>query len=272
MTGPGGNPPALRQLQQVMAGRIRRQAIDDTSLADALAWITVPDGDDPRQRLAIYVDGYPARMHEALREAFPAIAHIVGAPGFIALVDRYCSTVDSRAMNLNAIGEEFPPFLHSDISASGLPFLPDLARLEWLVQRAFHAPREAPIEPAAMRPEPGVAWENVRLRFQPSLGVLRSAWPVLDLWQARETPREEIDIELVDRPQAVLVQRNGFEVHAHPIEDAEAFLLEALLSGASLSAAIESASRRPFDPARVTEWFASWMATGKIMRIERSGS
>jgi hypothetical protein len=265
MSDPESTPPPLQRLQAAMAGLIRRHGNPDDGAFEPLAWITVPFGEDRRRRLAVYTDGYPARMHEALREAFPALAHIVGARTFAEFVDRYCAAVDIPATNLNSIGEMLPEFLCNDIAAHELPFLPDLARLEWLVQQAFHATHAVPIDPAAMHPPAGRGWEDVCLDFQPGLGVVRSAWPVLDLWQARDTPRGEIDINLTGRPQNVVVWRDGFEVRCDAVSDAEATVLHSLRNGMTLGQAIARIESEIVDPASVAGWFAGWLQTGRIV-------
>ena len=48
--------------------------------------------------------------------------------------------------------------------------------------------------------------------------LVRSAWPIHDVWQARTQPRETIDIVVEGRPQDVVVARAGFQATPVAVE------------------------------------------------------
>jgi hypothetical protein len=96
-----------------------------------------------------------------------------------------------------------------------------------------------------------------------------SAWPVRDVWDARDTPIEDIDIALEGRPQHVLVHRSGYNVVCDALDAEEANALEQMQGGATLGAAIETIADRRGDPEAVTRWFASWTARGLITGVRK---
>jgi hypothetical protein len=259
----GERPPTLRELQRWLAARIlpaergAALAADGAALAE---WLRLPDGVEREERIAVYVNGYPARIHESLAETFPAVAHVVGPRAFDALVHRYVAAVALLSYNLNDAGAELPGFLKSDELAAGLPFLPDLAELEWRVAAAFHARDEQPLDPASLTGWSLEQWETARLRFQPSVALVRSEWPILDVWDHRETPVEEIDIDLRERPQPALVFRSGFSVQCNELTADAAEILAALLDGRRLGE-VGAAAGEDTD---VSALFASWMKSGLI--------
>ena len=126
--------PSLAELQRALAARI--VAGEGPDLDD---WICVPSEADLATRVAVYVQGYPARIREALHETFPAVAHIVGDESFAALADRFARGVPADLRNLNLVGAALPAYLESDRASDDLPFLPALAELEWAVDRCFHS-------------------------------------------------------------------------------------------------------------------------------------
>jgi len=136
--------PSLAELQRALAARI--VAGEGPDLDD---WICVPSEADLAARVAVYVQGYPARIREALRETFLAVAHILGDRSFAALADRYARGVPADLRNLNLVGAAFPAHLESDRASDDLPFLPALAELEWAVDRCFHADLLPAFEPSA---------------------------------------------------------------------------------------------------------------------------
>jgi hypothetical protein len=230
------------------------------------AWLELPAGTAAEERIAVHANGYPARIHESLAATFPAVAHVVGTGAFEALAHRYLARVALSSYNLNDAGAELPRLLQDDELSAALPFLPDLAVLECKVAAAFHARERRPLEPASLAGLAMEDWERARLAFQPSVGLVVSAWPILDVWNHRETPIEEIDIDLNGRPQSVLVSRAGFEVRCQELARSEAEILAALLDGRSLGevATLPAAADESTD---VSTLFAAWMLAGLVTDV-----
>jgi hypothetical protein len=116
-------------------------------------------------------------------------------------------------------------------------------------------------------------WEIARVTFQPSVAVVRSRWPVLDLWNVRDTARKDINLVVDGRPQSVLVYRDALSVACDAVTPAKAVLLAQLLDGASLGVAAESLTESSGswiqesidEPLDVGAWFAHWTALGLIV-------
>ena len=217
------------------------------------------------ERLSIYAGGYMARTQEALQEVYEAAAHVLGAEVFHELAHDYAKAYPSTNYNLTYLGRHLPEFLKSWEGAKELPFLSDLAALEWEIAMAFHAFDEPPADSSKLADLSIDDWENTRLVFQPSVSIVKSAWPVLDIWNVRKKPPEKIRVELLNRPQNVLVSRRGWEPQCRLIQDAECQMLETLMNRQTLGAACEEASGEVF---AVSEWFAAWNSGGLIARFE----
>lgn len=260
MSAPAPQPdvPSLRELQRELAAQIL--AAEPQPRAPLARWLALPPDAAARERLAVHVDGYPARLHEALADEFPAVAHLVGAARFHALVHRYLRAAALPSYNLNHAGAELPDFLRRDALGAELPFLPELAVFEWALTRAFHAVEMPPLQAAqlaALGPEAIVAG---RVRFQPAVAVCASAWPIHTLWAARETPHDRIDIDLTVGEQ-VLVWRAGQRVECAPIASEQATALQALLVGETVAAVAE----RHDDPTAVVAWLGDCLARGLVV-------
>ncbi|MBI3388142.1 MAG: putative DNA-binding domain-containing protein [Deltaproteobacteria bacterium] len=192
--------------------------------APALALAAVPRG-TITERLHVYLDGYPARLHDALVETFPAVAHMIGHGAMTHLTRRYLGALSLESYNLNDAGAELPAFLRADELTTQLPFLADLAELEWDIACAFHAHDESPLDPSVLTSWTLDDWEGARLRFQPSVALVCSPWPIRELWEARETPIEAIALDVHDRPDRVLVYRTGLAECCESVDSAEAAAL-----------------------------------------------
>jgi hypothetical protein len=272
MSNEASRAPALRELQHWLAVRILSPGHPEAvagGARDLDRWLVAPADAMLADRLAVYVNGYPARVQEALREVFPALAHVTGTRAFAALTDRYIAAVPLCSYNLNDAGESLADFLRHDELGERLPLAPDLAALEWRVARAFHARVKPPVEPSVFAGWDLAEWDRAVLHFQPSVSVVQSAWPIREVWEARETPREEIDIDLQDRPDNVFVRRNGLEVECTSIDPIQADVLQALLDGQSLGEVSSKLIDLGQDPADVSTWFATWMQAALIVDCTR---
>ncbi len=253
----------LREQQRRLAALISEPG-GATNGADELSLVTPADAAAARERLEAYTHGYPARIFEALDEAYPTVRHLVGDSAFAELARRYAPRAPAGIYSLSDIGAALPDVLRSDPVAQRFPFLSDLAALEWRVVRAFHAYEKAPFDVASVSGWSLDAWQGARLELQPSVAIVRSQWPLLDLWNLRETPIADIDLDLVGRAQDVLVTREGYAVRCDLVDPAQAMVLLALLEGATLGDALERLASTSDDVADVSAWFAAWAARGLI--------
>lgn len=257
--------PTLRDLQHRMATSILEPPPDAAQLDGLFA---VPSEVSPLARLQVYAGGYPARLHEALADAFPAVEHIVGHGAFHGLATRYMTERPPLYYNINEAGAGLPCFLRADSLATDLPFLPDLADLEWGLVDAFNAHLQPALDATRLSSLEIDDWGGVILRLQPGIRVLISAWPIREIWEARETPTESIDIDLVGRPDHVLTNRAGFEVRCESIDAGEALALAAIQRGCRLGEVALDLAAKGYEDAAVAGWFTRWMGLGLIAGVE----
>lgn len=211
------------------------------------------------KRIAVYADGYIARMHEGLVETFPAVKRILGDAEFLALAHLYAEAFPSEEYSLNQAGKHFPRFVGKSSYTKKLSFLKDLAELEWKIRESFHAFEKDPADLEKLKELPPEAWQKLKFIFQPTVFLVRSQWPILDIWNARSQPLGKININLVDRPQNVFIHRQDLIVRCELMGPQEADLLQSLLSGRSLGRSIELLSKNigANDP-ELSAWFAGW--------------
>jgi hypothetical protein len=224
-------------------------------------------------RLAVYCEGYPVRIAESLAETYPAVMHLFGDREFAVVAQRYAAAVPLASYNLNDAGAAFGEFLRRDPMAKARPYLPDLAELEWRVAVAFHAFDGDPLDPRAL-PWTVDDWAGAVLLFQPSVSLIGSVWPLLELWGARHATGNSADVT-PGREQYVVIRRNNFAVHCESISANEATALRLLLDGCRLSEVVEAVSAAGIDASAVSEWFSRWTTGGMLagatpQDIERS--
>ncbi len=226
--------------------------------------------DPPRGSLEgrwhVYSSGYLARLFEAVENDYPALRRILGEGPFHSLVARYVRQCPPRSYDVGRVGDRLAGFLEADALTRDLPFLPDLARLEWAFAEAFVASDEPPLrwqDLSALAPE-DVA--DLPLFLHPSVTLVRSPWPVFELRDCHDLPDDAVSIPVQGRPVNALVYRRGLEVVRRAVGDDEAKLLSRLRNGATpaqLAETLDSGSQ-----GRLAEQVRHWVLGGLIVAPE----
>ncbi len=227
--------PALLELQRAM----QRSLLDRTD-GDASAWV-IADGLDADARLDIYRNTSARVLATALNVAFPAVQHLVGPEFFDGAAGLFVAQVRPRGAWLDEYGAEFPEFLARLPQAASVPYLADVARLEWHVNLALHAPDDPLLDIARLTAlEEG---ELAQLHFEPhpALRLLRCEFPVDIIWHAvlERDERAMAAVDLAEGPVWLLVHRTQGGIEVMRLGECEWRFTAALFSGKSLAVALE---------------------------------
>lgn len=253
--------PKLDEIQHWFADEMFKK--NKTALADCL---DSQAGDPGIDRIEVYAEGYPARIREALHEAYPAIHKILGEAVFTDLALEYSKSRSFEHYNLGRAADFFPEFLSLTKWKEDFPFLRDLAELEFSVQRAFHAEIKPSATGADFAEKAAVDGENLIFNFQPHVFGVRSFWPILDIWNARNLEAAQVNIQVEGRAQAVLIYRKNEKVMCQKAEALEIAVLKSLMEGNSLGKAFEVMTEAD-DMTPVQGWFSNWLLNGLIVRF-----
>ena len=221
------------------------------------------------ERLAVYANGYLARIAESLKEVYEAVHHVLGSEKFLELCEGYARRFPSRNYNLNYAGRHFPKFLETGPFSQTYPFLPDLARLEWLIWEAFHAFDETPAQVSPIHDVSPEDWGHCRIRFQPSVSLLDSKWTLLPLWLGRHEIQTETSQEKLARPEHLLIGRKKDQVRCEPLDENQYKLVAGLLAGKTLGKVCEElADAVEEENLPIAEWFSRWVQDGLILHLD----
>ncbi|MGU7773034.1 HvfC/BufC family peptide modification chaperone [Burkholderia sp. MR1-5-21] len=229
--------PSLTDLQQAMSRSLLSDADDDA------AAVVVADGLDPRSRLNIYRNTSAGVLVNALRLAFPAVRRLVGAEFFDGAASLFCTAVLPRSAWLDEYGESFPAFLAALPQAASVPYLADVARLEWQVNAVLHAPDMAPLDPARLAQLDEDALRALRLQPHPATRLVRCEYPADVVWRAvlEQDDRALRTIDLADGPVHLLVQRVAEGIDTLRLSVGEWRIWTALFAGEGVGAALARA-------------------------------
>jgi hypothetical protein len=215
----------------------------------------------PLQRLAVHANHYRLTLVEALAATFPATRGLVGAQAFAFAARRFVAERPPREPRLWAYGAGFSGFLSVLPEGRDLPWLPGVARLEWALNLAFHAPEAPALDPAQLAVLPPDRLGLARLVLHPSCGLVASRHPVLALWRTGRGEGEAVDPG--GGGDLVLVFRQDDEAAIRRLAPPEFRWLAALLAGRSAARALRAAGPA-FDPAPL---LAELLACGALSRV-----
>jgi len=230
--------PTLLELQQA----IRHSLLDGVD-GGASSWV-IKDGLEPKERLGIYRNTSASVLVTALQLAFPAVQHVVGPEFFEGAARLFAAEAPPRSAWLDEYGADFPQFLAQLAQAASLPYLPDLARLEWKVNLVLHAADAEALEIARLAILSEAELEDLRLEPHPAAQLLRCEFPADAVWHAVLARDDDAmaAIDLADGPVWLLVQRVRGEIHVARLSEPEWRVGAALFSGQPLGAALAQAS------------------------------
>lgn len=211
--------------------------------------------------LAIYHRNALAVRREALAAAHPVVRRLVGEPYFNEAAECFARGCPSASGDLHAYGAGFAGFLAAYAPARELPYLPDVARLEWAIHECAHAADGPCLDPAGLGALPAGALDRLRLRLHPAARFVASSHPILAIWEANQPGRDGTPDRLAGA-ERVLVRRVGLEPAPLRVDPDAWTLLEALARGRTLGESCAVLGRDEAFPAALAR-LAAWGALGR---------
>jgi hypothetical protein len=227
---------SLRELQQGFA-RALITGVSERGMPGIRA-----DGLSPVQRLGFYRTNVFGNYLDGLRATYRSVENLIGRGCFADHAERFIRDTPSRSGDLNQYGGELPDFLERDPIAEQLPYLADVARLEWLLEEVFYEADHPALDLQRLAQVPPQHYSDLRFALHPACRLLRSAYPVRRIWQVSQPDYQgEQTVALDEGADHLLLRRERFEPLVETVSAAEFALLRALMDGASLGPACAAA-------------------------------
>lgn len=163
-------------------------------------------------RLSVYRDNIRAGLHNALCEAYPAVRLLVGHEFMRMMALRYIDGHPPVAADINQYGADFSSFIANFTPAAELPYLPDVALLEWRMHDAAFAPDSPPLSPAHLSALPAAQQSALCLRLRPGISFIKSAWPLCAIRDFALAQHEDSVLNTDGGGAAWMIARPGLDV------------------------------------------------------------
>jgi hypothetical protein len=165
-------------------------------------------GVPPERCFQVYVNQARIGLCEALVGIFPAVNRLVGDEFFVHLATRYSEHNPLQSGDLRTYGASLPSFIETFETLTSLPYLADVAKLEWACHESLHTGHGVTAPP------------DTPLRLAPHVRLLQSPFPVASIWDF--ALREHVQVERLDltdaHPAHLIVARPGRDVEVSVLD------------------------------------------------------
>ena len=222
-------PLALRDLQAAFAAHLSGE--DQSALAAAV----LPTS----RRLRVHRHHVLDSLASALGATFPTVQAVVGAEFFRGLARAFVGRSLPTQPVLAEYGAGFPDFVAGHEAARDLPYLADVARLDWALNLAFHAPAGRRLAAADLAALPPDRLPSLRLSLAPGTVLVASPYPLDRIWAASQAEAAD-PVDLTAGSMHLLVLRRPDDAAFVSLSAGEAAFVAGLGEGMMLA---EAASR-----------------------------
>ena len=224
----------LRELQSAFANALIDSGADATMVNAAIREGALPAA----RRLEIYRHNVLSNLRGALADIYPVVQGIVGEAFFRHAADQFIRANPSHSGDLNQFGQAWAEFLVIYPHAQELPYLADVARLEWAWHESFHAAEHAAFDLAQLAAIPPEQHSQLGFQLHSSVRLISSAFPLYRIWEVNQPEyKGTLEVDWSTDGDWLLIQRLGVVVTIRQLEKARYQFLTALMAGADLERA-----------------------------------
>jgi len=223
--------------------------------------------------LQAYEANAGASAERALAGGFPTVQALVGEESFAELARALWQAHPPRRGDLACFGESLPGFIAASEQLADVPYLADVARLEWCLaqaERSLDVAVDTDTLSLLSRHDP----EQLLLELAPGVSLVDSPHPVVSVWRAHR-PGDGLDERRAAARAALsrgdgecaLVWREGWRAQATAVDAPQARWTRSLLQGDSLAVALAGAG----DAFHFEAWFVEALQHGRVWRVRVAG-
>jgi Putative DNA-binding domain len=220
---------SLQQLQELFYKAVFEHGPDNIAASELAHYINETEGLSSVEHFTIYKGSITASLNRALREIYPVCNRLTGDSFFNAMGKEYMCDTPSRSADLANYGEDFPNFIASFKHTANLPYLADVAKLEWAWHRAFHAADETGLDTGRLAEVQENDQGRIVFKLPLSASLISSEFPILHIWQVNQDdyPGDQT-VNLNEGAIELIIWRKGYDMHIDPLDAGEWYLLKGI--------------------------------------------
>ena len=227
---------SLSNLQQAFCDLLRTSDPPPRDLMDELL-----DDGTALERFNVYRNNFIVLNGDALADMYPTVKRLIGDEAFRSLANLYVRKHPPATRTLLLYGDRFPSFLESIPELSQLPYIPDVARLEFEWTCAYHASDAKVLARDEVASIPAETFTRFGLEPHPSMHCIGSDYPLFSIWAANQEEGSDETISLDSGPSRIVIVRPGMEVETREVGEGTFVFLQRLQTGDSIEDAFNLA-------------------------------
>ena len=192
-----------------------------------------------RRRISVYQHNVDGALVDYMAEAFPAVKGVVGEDYFTQMVRSYYREQPPSYGNIYQFGSDFAQsgkyFDHR-----ALPYLSDLAKLEWLLHSTYFAKQGVAVDMRSINQQQLMTMPVV---LCPSMVVLESSFPIVAIHsQSLPSYQGEVAVDLTAGGDKVIIFKMAGQAQMQRVEKSTLAMISAIQASGRLLDAIERCS------------------------------
>ena len=248
----------LADLQQAFRAHVLGQD------AAALVAVSVGDRIPAAARLRVYRHHVLTSLAAALGATFSTVRAVVGDDFFSGMARAFIVQSPPARAVLSEYGAGFPAFVGHWPAAAGLPYLADVAWLDWALNLAYNTQDAPGLTADGLAAVPPDRLADLRPGLRPGVSLVASPYPLDRIWALNHGDATET-VDLDAGGVRLLVFPRADDAAFAQLEDGVAALAAALGDGLSLGDAIEQATAARAD-------FDAGAALGRLLTLHALGA
>ena len=220
-----------------------------------------------QKRFGVYRNNVMVSLTESLRSAFPTVDMLVGEDYFRAMARVYISGNPPKSAMLATYGEDFGTFLDTFEPLAELPFLGDVARLEFAWLRAYNSADKRPLDPEQLQSIDPEQLGGLTFTLHPACQLLSAGHAAYSIWAAHKTEDPSSAMASVeDHPEEILITRPEWDVTVISMPSGGYTFAKGLADGNTLAeaAGMAAEAHESFDFAQN---FGGLLETGALLEL-----
>lgn len=214
--------PNLHQLQHQFAAALHYQPHEATMMV-------ISDHFSAQQRLQLYCNNFIISLTEVLANTYPTVKAMIGEQCFEQLARRHVLSHPLSQGDVTVYGEHFADTIAAQSTlASSLPYLVDLARLEWLrdiVSRLTSHSGKLPLNKLHQLEHPtnSLNLQQYYFHIPTATRIFSSQYAVMSLWEivhlsSNDHQQQQLATLDINQPQTALLQHFQWQVWQQRVE------------------------------------------------------
>jgi len=197
----------------------------------------------PKKRFGVYRNNVTLSLIRVLASTYPVVEEIVGEDFFAALAKEFAMSHLPQSPVMITYGEEFPDFLKSFPPIEHLPYLSEIAQLEWHRNSAYHGADGSPLPIEVLSEVSEEQLPTLTFELLPTLELINSTFPIVTIWNAHQQDNPDSYLEGIDMEEgeAALILRPDLDVFVNKVSSGTYEFVKSLKEGKTFALSVEQA-------------------------------